>query len=56
MGNTTEVFLLVYAHDIILVADTVLELQRKIDIPDIFREKWGMEVNLKLKLRFSETA
>ena len=33
--------------DIVLVGDTVLELQRKINIQEIFCEKWGMEVNLK---------
>ena len=30
-----------------MVGDTVLELQRKINILEIFCEKWGMEVNLK---------
>ena len=29
MGNATEVFLLLYVDDIVLVTDTVLELQRK---------------------------
>ena len=36
-----------YADDIVLVGDTVLELQRKINILEIFCEKWIMEVNLK---------
>ena len=47
IGNAIEVFLLMYADDIVLVGDTVLELQRKINILEIFCEKWGMEVNLK---------
>ena len=47
MGNAIEVFLLMYADDVVLVGDTVLELQRKINILEIFCEKWGMEVNLK---------
>ena len=47
IGNAIEVFLLMYADDIVLVGDTVPELQRKINIPEIFCEKWGMEVNLK---------
>ena len=47
MGNAIEVFLLMYADDIVLVGDTVLELQRKINILEIFCEKWGMELNLK---------
>ena len=32
MGNTVEVFLLMYADDIVLLGDTVLELQKKINI------------------------
>ena len=47
MGNATEVFLLLYADDIVLVADTVLELQRKIRVLEQFCDKWGMDVNLK---------
>ena len=47
MGNAIEVFLLMYADDIVLVGDTILELQRKINMLEIFWEKWGMEVNLK---------
>ena len=47
MGNAIEVFLLMYADDIVLVGDTVLKLQRKINILEIFCEKWGMEVNFK---------
>ena len=46
MGNAIEVFLLLYADDIVLVADTVLELQRKIRVLEKFCDKWGMEVNL----------
>ena len=36
-----------YADDIVLVGDTVLELQRKINISEVFCEKWGEEVNFK---------
>ena len=46
MGDAIEVFLLLYADDIVLVADTVLELQRKIRVLEKFCDKWGMEVNL----------
>ena len=46
MGNAIEVFSLLYADDIVLVADTVLELQRKIRVLEKFCGKWGMEVNL----------
>ena len=46
VGNAMEVFLLLYANDIVLVADTVLELQRKISVLEKFCDKWGMEVNL----------
>ena len=45
MGNAIEVHLLMYADDIVLAGDTVL--QRKINILEIFCETWGMEVNLK---------
>ena len=46
VGNAIEVFLLLYVDDIVLVADTVLELQRKIHVVEQFCDKWGMEVNL----------
>ena len=47
MGNAIEVFLLLCADDIVLVADTVLELQRYIYTPSLkICDKWGMEVNL----------
>ena len=46
MGNALEAFLLLYADDIVLVADTVLELQRKVRVLEKFRDKLGMEVNL----------
>ena len=39
MGNAIEVFLLLYADDIVLVADTVLELQRKISVLEKFCDK-----------------
>ena len=47
MGNAIEVFLLMYADDIVLVGDTVLELQRKVNISEIFCQKLCMKVNLK---------
>ena len=52
MDNAIEVFYLMYANNIgLLVGYTVLELQRKINIPVIFCEKCGMEVNLtKIKI------
>ena len=46
MGNATEVFLLMYADDIILLGDTVLELQKNINMLEKFCDKWGMEVNI----------
>ena len=46
MGNAIEVFLLMYADDIVILGDHVLELQKKIRVLEIFYEKWGMEVNL----------
>ena len=46
MGNALEAFLLLYADDIVLVADTVLELQRKVRVLEKFCDKLGMEVNL----------
>ena len=46
MGNAIEIFLLMYADDIVLLGDTVLELQRKIRVLEEFCGKWGMEVNL----------
>ena len=47
MGNAAEVFLFLYADDIVLVVDKVLERQRKIQIVEKFCDKWDMEVNLK---------
>ena len=50
MGNAIEIFieifLLMYADDIVILGDTVLELQRKIRVLEKFCEEWGMEVNL----------
>ena len=40
MGNAIEIFLLMHADDIVLLGDTVLELQRKIRVPEEFCEKW----------------
>ena len=45
MGNAIEVFLLLYADDIVLMVDAVLELQRKICFLEQFCNKWGMGVN-----------
>ena len=51
MRNAIEIFLLMYADDIVLLGDTVLELQRKIRVLEEFCEKWGMEENLtKIKV------
>ena len=46
MGNAIEIFLLMYADDIVILGDTVMELQRKIIVLEKFCEKWEMEVNL----------
>ena len=35
MGNTIEIFLLMYADDIVILGDTVLELQRKIRVLEV---------------------
>ena len=40
MGNAVEVFLQMYADDIVLLGDTVLELQKKINILEKFCDKW----------------
>ena len=55
IGNAIEVFLLMYADGIVLVGNTVLELQRKINILEIFLRKVGYGSKpWKLKLWFSE--
>ena len=46
MGNAIEVFLLLYVDDVVLVAETALELQRKLRVLEKFCDKWGMEANL----------
>ena len=46
MGNALEIFPSMYTDGIVLLGDTVLELQRKIRVLEEFCEKWGMEVNL----------
>ena len=47
IGNTIEIFLLMYADDILLLGDTVLELKRKLEgVLEEFCGKWGMEINL----------
>ena len=40
------VLLLMYADDIVLVGDTITQLQRKINILEKFFRKYGMKVNL----------
>ena len=42
----TKLKLLKYAHDVVIQADTVLELQRKIRVLELFCRKWGMSVNI----------
>ena len=44
--EATEVLLLMYADDIVLVAETIIQLQRKINILKKFCRKYGMKVNL----------
>ena len=46
MGNEIEVFSLMYANDTALLGDTVIELQKKINMLEKFYDKWSMEVNL----------
>ncbi len=38
--------LLLFADDIVLVAASVVDLQRKLDLLEVFCDKWGLEVNL----------
>ena len=44
--EATEVLLLKYADDIVLVGETIIQLQRKINILEKFCSKYGMEVNV----------
>ena len=44
--EATEVLLLMYADDIVLVGETIIQLQRKINIFKKFCRKYGMKVNL----------
>ena len=44
--EATEVLLLMYADDIVLVGETIIQLQRKINILEQFCRKYGMKVNL----------
>ena len=44
--EATEVLLLMYADDIVLVGETVIQLQRKINILEQFCKKYGMKINL----------
>ena len=45
LASAAEIFLLMYADDIALIADTLVELQRKLKALESFCQKWGMEVN-----------
>ena len=44
--EATEVLFLMYADDIVLVGETIIQLQRKINILEQFCRKYGMKVNL----------
>ena len=44
--EATEVLLLMHADDIVLVGETIIQLQRKINILQKLRRKYGMKVNL----------
>ena len=44
--EATEVLLLMYAGDIVLVGETIIQLQRKINILEKFCRKYGMKANL----------
>ena len=46
LASAVRIFLLMYADDIALIADTSVELQRKLKALESFCQKWGMEVNL----------
>ena len=45
-GEATEVLLLMYADDMVLVGETIIQLQRKINILEKFGRKYGMKVNI----------
>ena len=42
--DATELKVLMYADDIVILGDSVLELQRKIKVLELFCTKWGMSV------------
>ena len=44
--EATEVLLLMYADDIVLIGEAIIQLQRKINILEQFCRKYGMKVNL----------
>ena len=49
--DAPELKVLMYADDVVILGDTVLELQRKIKVLELFCTKWGMRVNIsKTKL------
>ena len=45
LASAFGIFLLMYADDIALIADTSVELKRKLKALKSFCQKWGMEVN-----------
>ena len=51
--EATEVLLLMYADDIVLAGETIIQLQKKINALEKFCRKYGMEVKLdKTKVVF----
>lgn len=46
-GDPLGVFLLMYADDLALVADSVSDLQKKIDCLEQYCNKWGLVVNME---------
>ena len=46
LASAVGIFLLMYANDIALIADTSVEIQRKLKALESFCQKWGIEVNM----------
>ena len=46
LGDPLGVFLLMYADDIAIVSDSVLDLQKKINCLEEYCRKWGLKVNM----------
>ena len=46
LASAVGIFLIMYADDIALIAETSSGLQRKLKALESFCQKWGMEVNL----------